>query len=703
MMRSAVLALVLVLVPATTSPALAAAPRPVPINDVAALAASCPENLYFLVRGDGEAPQGPDSANRSSYAQAPFRGAGDIVSRTVWTKDAGVVPVAYPALPASTLASSPKKWARSIAAGAKDLQAQLNRANEVPCLRPSAKFLVGYSSGAAVIRGAVNGLAPAIQDQITGIVVFGDPTADSREKVGQGIKYKVKNHRVGLAHARTVAKRLPRATLKRYPSAMRSRVLSFCHGYDVVCRLSEKPSRESSRDLAKIWSRGAGDHARYLKGLTRDASSWIYQRRARISPQIDWDERSLTVGVQSELTFTGKGAFPPFAVQLDGTALTGTGLSVNGGSIVGTPMKELYQKVDYSVTDAVGRTSTGSVYLRATYTAPSVQVIDSGAGQDKSGNNIGSPSVSSDGRFVAFGSSADNRYGPDANALPDVYLRDTQAQTTIRLSKTGSGVETNGESTDPEISADGRVVAFTTRANNLTANGDYGVHVYDRTSGSLTWLGPGYEPEVSSDGSVVAYRSNGNLVVHDMRSGQRVVAGSDYKLREFDLSGDGRWLLLSMFSDAGGLVVRMRIDGSERSQVSTVANADAASISADGRFVSYSGTVDPPFYGDLYLTDTLTQTTTMIRESVLVESTSLSADGRVLVYEMVSCRGEAAAVAYYDRATGGTRGIWDSRSGADGFISGYAATPQVSADGLSVAFTNIPANGPIDVLLAHVG
>ena len=137
--------------------------------------------------------------------------------------------------------------------------------------------------------------------------------------------------------------------------------------------------------------------------------------------------------------------------------------------------------------------------------------------------------------------------------------------------------------------------------------------------------------------------------------------------------------------------------------MSTVANADAASISADGRFVSYSGTVDPPFYGDLYLTDTLTQTTTMIRESVLVESTSLSADGRVLVYEMVSCRGEAAAVAYYDRATGGTRGIWDSRSGADGFISGYAATPQVSADGLSVAFTNIPANGPIDVLLAHVG
>ena len=70
------------------------------------------------------------------------------------------------------------------------------------------------------------------------------------------------------------------------------------------------------------------------------------------------------------------------------------------------------------------------------------------------------PAISADGRFVAFGSDATNLVPGDTNGSDDVFVRDRQTGTTRRVSVGPGGVQGNGASFDPAISADGRFVAF---------------------------------------------------------------------------------------------------------------------------------------------------------------------------------------------------------------------------------------------------
>ena len=85
------------------------------------------------------------------------------------------------------------------------------------------------------------------------------------------------------------------------------------------------------------------------------------------------------------------------------------------------------------------------------------------------------PAISADGRFVAFISDATNLVPGDTNGRYDVFVRDRQTGTTRRVSVGPGGVQGNGDSFDPAISADGRFVAFDSYATNLVpgdTNGD---------------------------------------------------------------------------------------------------------------------------------------------------------------------------------------------------------------------------------------
>jgi Tol biopolymer transport system component len=83
------------------------------------------------------------------------------------------------------------------------------------------------------------------------------------------------------------------------------------------------------------------------------------------------------------------------------------------------------------------------------------------------------PSISASGRLVAFTSAASNLVPGDTNRIPDVFVRDRQAETTVRASVASDGTQATGDaglfdsSFDPSISADGRSVAFTSSATNL--------------------------------------------------------------------------------------------------------------------------------------------------------------------------------------------------------------------------------------------
>lgn len=82
----------------------------------------------------------------------------------------------------------------------------------------------------------------------------------------------------------------------------------------------------------------------------------------------------------------------------------------------------------------------------------------------------GSPSISADGRYVAFDSFAENLIADDTNNVTDVYLRDRKRRTTVRVSLTNAGAEGNSESSYPFLSANGRFVAFQSIATNLVGN-----------------------------------------------------------------------------------------------------------------------------------------------------------------------------------------------------------------------------------------
>src|SRR5919204_6943340 len=83
------------------------------------------------------------------------------------------------------------------------------------------------------------------------------------------------------------------------------------------------------------------------------------------------------------------------------------------------------------------------------------------------------PAVSADGRYVAFVSLSDNLVPGDTNGTADVFVRDRLTGTTERVSVSSTGAQANRDSGllngmgGPSISADGRYVAFDSQATNL--------------------------------------------------------------------------------------------------------------------------------------------------------------------------------------------------------------------------------------------
>src|SRR6185503_12898920 len=132
------------------------------------------------------------------------------------------------------------------------------------------------------------------------------------------------------------------------------------------------------------------------------------------------------------------------------------------------------------------------------------------------------PVVSANGRFVAFESFSFNIVPDGSNGRKDIFHRDLQTGVTtlisLNISGTGGG---NDDSQNPAISADGRYVAFESRANNLVANDNNtwsDVFVHDMQTGITTLVsvnsagtGSGnhdsYKPTISANGGVVAFES----------------------------------------------------------------------------------------------------------------------------------------------------------------------------------------------------
>jgi hypothetical protein len=169
--------------------------------------------------------------------------------------------------------------------------------------------------------------------------------------------------------------------------------------------------------------------------------------------------------------------------------------------------------------------------LAAPATAQVVRVSVSTAGTQADGASH-APSLSGDGRFVAFASAASNLVPEDTNGLADIFLRDRDtdadgifdepgAVATTRLSIGPGGVQSNGASTNPVMTPDGRYVCFVSTASTLVPGVPAGIsQVYrlDRVTGGLLVMSSSnggalagnrdsLAPSISDDGEWVAFQS----------------------------------------------------------------------------------------------------------------------------------------------------------------------------------------------------
>jgi Tol biopolymer transport system component len=185
----------------------------------------------------------------------------------------------------------------------------------------------------------------------------------------------------------------------------------------------------------------------------------------------------------------------------------------------------------------------------------------------------GQPSISADGRFVAFWSDAPNLVRGDRCADPpeaacgDVFLRDRKTGTTTRVSTGSGGRRPNGPSSEPAISANGRFIAFTSSASNLVAGrtaGKGGLFLRDRLTERTSRIpvGAAGSPSISATGRFVAFDSPAadlvpgdtnrapDAFVYDRRTGrvERVSVGSggrQVKAGGYSsaISADGRYVV----------------------------------------------------------------------------------------------------------------------------------------------------------------
>ena len=213
-------------------------------------------------------------------------------------------------------------------------------------------------------------------------------------------------------------------------------------------------------------------------------------------------------------------------------------------------------------------------------TTGTTQLVSTTATPNTAGN-AGSfdPSVSSDGRYVAFRSEASDLVAGDTNGKRDIYMRDMTGGTSVLVSRGVGGAAADNDSDSPSISADGNFIVFSSLASNLspldTGAAVRDIFVFNRANNEVTLVsrnetrtgsgdGESGEPSISQDGRFVAFTS----------SASNLVAGDTNGVSD-----------IFVYDIATGAMNRVSVtdDGSQGNGASTDAN-----IAPQGRFIAFT-------------------------------------------------------------------------------------------------------------------
>jgi Tol biopolymer transport system component len=366
--------------------------------------------------------------------------------------------------------------------------------------------------------------------------------------------------------------------------------------------------------------------------------------------------------------------------------------------------------------------------------------------------------ISADGRFVVFESDATNLVPADGNGLRDVFVRDRRLGTTTRVSEAVGGGDAAGESRYPSISEDGRWIAFMSEAPDIVSddtNAVQDVFVYDRHSGQISRVSMGWDgsegngnsrtPSISGDGRYVAFRSGATNLISESMDSSKSIYVCDLQTGETELvsvtsdgfqedggsyyphiSANGRHVAFISNStnlvsfDENGVndayirdldlgvtaMIGVNVDGEDGNS-----NSGGFGISADGRYggiLSNATDLLPPGEDtnavqdafvrdfDLAVTERVSVSTSGDEGDANSGSATLDGSGRFAAFHSDASNlvdddhNTAKDIFGRDRATGVTTLLTTTEAGSQS--NGDSMDPTLSADGAFVVFKSLATN-----------
>jgi Tol biopolymer transport system component len=448
----------------------------------------------------------------------------------------------------------------------------------------------------------------------------------------------------------------------------------------------------------------------------------------------------------------------------------------------------------HSLLGAILLTSVAALAASPAWAAKDDTLLVSRASGPKGAGGTGgsfAPSISADGRLVAFESVADNLQADDRDAVSDVFVRDIVGDTLTLVSRAGGAKGAGGDdaSSAPAISADGRYVAFVSLAGNLDAADTDGAErrsdVYVRDlktnttrlvsrasgAGAAKANGESYGPSISGDGRYVAFVSvatnldaqdtddTEDIYVRDLKTATttlvtRPVLNVPKNLASStspSISANGRFVAFLTGRDdlsaassptdyANDVLVRDMQTGAVE-LVSRATGPDGApadddaghpTISADGRLVAFHSLAtnlaagDDKRYTDVFVRDREAKTTALVTAIPGVPQSStaggeaisdaISGDGRYVTFNTsapglypdgghLNAMGEPVSDVFVRDLKAGTTTLVSRASGAAGaYANDWSSNSVVSDGGRFVAFASSATNlHPDAVAAANTG
>jgi probable HAF family extracellular repeat protein len=326
-------------------------------------------------------------------------------------------------------------------------------------------------------------------------------------------------------------------------------------------------------------------------------------------------------------------------------------------------------------------------------------------GFQSNGDSWGARINAKDGRYVVFVSTASNLVTGDTNGKPDIFRRDRISNTTVRVSVDKNGGPANGASDAPQISGDGRFIAFQSTASDLTGDGASPfsfsrIFIRDMQTGTTEQVSVSTNgtpannacgtPSLSNDGRYIAFTSDANNLSLPPDGDFDTNLARDIFVRDRTLHKTFRASVASDGAQSNGASVLPRISGTGRFIAFTSSATNLVAGDTNAR--------DDVFVRDIFNGSTVRASIgpNQIQPNASCVLAAVSASGRFILFNSAANNlvphdtNNAVDAFVYDAWT--TRTVRASIGNADEQAGAGSTGTALTADGRTAVFHSAAGN-----------